>query len=115
MRESIRDPQRLDHILEACRKLIDFNASTDLNGISEKDISYYGIVKLLEIIGEAAYKLTPEFKSTHNVTPWKQITDMRHILVHGYYHVNKQDVFMTIQTNIPDLYFQVKKYLKEFE
>ena len=69
----------------------------------------------MEIIGEAAYKLTKEFKDLHPETPWKRITDMRHILVHGYYQINKEDVIKTIRENIPELNNQINEYLKEFD
>lgn len=115
MRELVRDPQRLEHILESSQLLMDQSSSIELESLSEKDIRYYGIVKLLEIIGEAAYKLTQDFKERHPSTPWKRITDMRHILVHGYYHINKKDVIKTIEENIPELNKQVSEYLKEFD
>ena len=115
MRESIRDPQRLEHIKDACNSLIDFQQSENIFLLNEKDVKYYGLVKLLEIIGEAAYKLTGDFKENHPATPWRQITDMRHILVHGYYHVNKEDVFKTLQENIPLLLEEINGYLKEYE
>lgn len=113
MREILRDPLRLDHIKEAAARLIDFSAQEQFENISEKDIEYFGIVKLLEIIGEAAYKLTKEFKEEHPATPWKYIVSMRHILVHGYYQINSKDVIKTIKEDIPVLFAQIQQYLDE--
>lgn len=83
--------------------------------INEKDLEYFGIVKLLEIIGEAAYKLTNEFKETHIQTPWKYIVGMRHILVHGYYQINRKSVINTIRQDLPILRIQILKYLSEYD
>lgn len=115
MREPIRDPQRLLHIIEAIDKLTSPDSLNLLVNINEKDINYFGIIKLLEIIGEAAYKLTKEFKESHPQTPWIHIINMRHILVHGYYIINKEDVVKTIKEDLPELNNQIKEYLKEFD
>lgn len=40
---------------------------------------YFGFVKQLEIIGEASYKLTKEFRENHPKTPWNKIEGMRHV------------------------------------
>ena len=111
MRETVRDPQRLDHIFEATSKLIEASENIDLDNLEEKDLRYFGIVKLLEIIGEASYKLTKEFKEAHPETPWKIVTQMRHILVHGYYLINKEDVVKTVREDIPVLHEQISKYI----
>ena len=115
MRETLKDPLRLEHIIEAIDKLNYAQQRPDFETLTEKDLEYFGIVKLLEIIGEAAYKLTNEFKDSHPDTPWKYIVGMRHILVHGYYQIKRKDVFKTIRENLPLLKTQISKYLNEFE
>lgn len=113
MREKLRDPQRLEHILENINNLIEIDKNGELDEIQEKSLSYFGIIKLLEIIGEAAFKLTNEFKESHSSTPWKFIVGMRHILVHGYYQVNFQDVRKTIKEDLPSLKVQIQEYINE--
>ncbi len=76
---------------------------------------YYAVVKNMEIIGEAAYMLTNEFKDTHSATNWKDIINMRHILVHGYYQVDSRIVWVTIRNDLPIFEKQIEKYLKEEE
>lgn len=115
MREELRDPLRLDHIKNACERLIEFDESSPLEYIDEKDLRYYGVVKLLEIIGEAAYKLTNEFKTAHPESPWKYIVGMRHVLVHGYFQISKANVIRTIRKDLPPLLEQTDCYLKEFD
>ncbi len=115
MRETLRDPLRLDHIKEASIRLVEFSSREQFETITEKDIEYFGIVKLLEIIGEAAYKLTTEFREKHPDTPWRHIINMRHILVHGYYQINSKDVKKTIREDLPVLLSQVESYLAEID
>lgn len=115
MREELRDPLRLDQMLEAIEKLLLSDREYSFDNYTEKDIEYFGIIKLLEIVGEAAYKLTNEFKDSHSSTPWKMIIGMRHVLVHGYYQINRKDILATIRNDLPILRTQIKSYLEEFD
>ena len=69
----------------------------------------------VQIIGEAVYKLTNEYKSSHSETPWRMIEKMRHILVHDYFAVDVDIMWLVIEDDIPVLKQQVEKYIKEFE
>lgn len=115
MREELRNPLRLEHMRDAISQLLEAARQEDFFSLSEKDLAYFGVVKLLEIIGEAAYKLTPEFKESHPETPWRFVVGMRHVLVHGYYQINKEEVFKTIKQDLPILKAQIINYLTEFE
>lgn len=115
MREELRDPLRLDHIKDAIERLLEFDSQSPLEGIGERDLRYYGAVKLIEIIGEAAYKLTNDFKERHSETPWKLIINMRHVLVHGYFQISKENIIRTVREDLPLLLEQTNRYLKEFE
>lgn len=114
MREPIRDKERLIHIKEAIDRLTT-GTDSKIDSIEENSLEYFGIVKLIEIIGEATYKLTPDFKSSHAETPWRQIERMRHVLVHGYYTVGYDFIKEVIETDIPILREQINRYLNEFE
>lgn len=69
----------------------------------------------IQIIGEAVYKLTNEYKSSHSETPWRMIEKMRHILVHDYFAVDVDIMWLVIEDDIPILKQQIEKYIKEFE
>lgn len=115
MRDELRDPLRLEHMLDCINRLLEADRDSGLDNVTEKDLSYFGVVKLIEIIGEAAYKITNEFKDAHPLTPWKYIIGMRHILVHGYYQINRQDVLKTIRKDLPILKLHLTEYLKDFQ
>lgn len=115
MREIIRDPGRLRHILEAIEHILQY-----MDGISyeelEKDLlRTHAVAYNIQIIGEASYKLTKDFKEAHSETPWNLIEKMRHILVHDYFAVDLEFVWEVIRDDIPTLHQQVTEYLKEFE
>ena len=74
---------------------------------------FYATVKNIEIIGEAAYKLTHAFCREHPDTPWEFIMKMRHVLVHDYYQIKPEEVWNVIQDDLHPLQEQVARYLAE--
>ncbi len=113
MREKPRDKGRLLHIQQAIN-----NIETFLQGKTAEDflldqMLYFAVVKNMEIIGEASYMLTKEFRDAHPATNWRDIIDMRHILVHGYYQVDSRIVWATIRNDLPLLKIQIAEYIKE--
>ena len=87
------------------------NHSLDM--IKSDRVAFFGLSKIVEIIGEAAYKTTKEFKELHTDLPWKQIEGMRHILVHGYFSISPNVLWDVIENDIPALIPVLKRYLKE--
>lgn len=67
----------------------------------------------VQIIGEAVYKLSPEFKQQHPGTPWAAIEKMRHILVHDYFRINFDVLWDVITKDLPILKVQIEQYIKE--
>ena len=71
--------------------------------VKSSPIKFYGYVKLVEIIGEATYKLSKDFKEAHPMVPWKMMEGMRHVLVHDYYMISAEKLWDTITEDIPTL------------
>lgn len=114
MREPIRDPQRLRHILEAIENILQFSNGAEEEDIHKNKILYYALVKNIEIIGEAAYMLTQSFKDCHPNTDWRVIIAMRHTLVHGYYQISPTEVWNVIRYDLNPLQRQIQSYLEEY-
>ena len=74
---------------------------------------YYAVMKNVEIVGEAAYMLSAEFKESHPQTPWKIVQGMRHYLVHGYANIDVHELYSTAVNDIPILRQQAEKYLAD--
>ena len=74
MREYVRDRERLEHMVEAIDRILDFAVGKAKEDLETDTLKYYGVVKNIEIVGEAAYKLTNAFCRQHPETPWKHIT-----------------------------------------
>lgn len=115
MRERVKDRMRLEHIAEAIQRL-----QTHAGDLSEEELEtdvlrYYGIVKNIEIIGEAARMLTDQFKEAHPEVEGRSIADMRNFLVHEYFQVDSEVVFSVIHSEIPELQSYVSRYLSEID
>ena len=115
MRESIRDKGRLEHMIEMAQALKAESTRHTYEDILNDRVLFFGLTKMTEIIGEAAYKLTHEFVANHPELPWQQIVGMRHILVHGYFKISPEDLWNTIENDIPPMIPILEKYLAEFK
>ena len=113
MREPIRDRSRLEHIKAAIERILDNTKNIALETLSSNVLVYYGVVKNIEIIGEAAYNLTVSFRESHSETPWKDVIRMRNVLVHDYNKIDESEVRYVIEDNLVPLYKQVNRYLAE--
>jgi uncharacterized protein with HEPN domain len=113
MREKLRDKGRIEDIIKYSE-----NIRTMIDGVSyetfQNDILiYYAVMKNVEIVGEAAYMLSAEFKESHPQTPWKIVQGMRHYLVHGYANIDVHELYNTAVNDIPILKQQAETYLAD--
>ena len=111
MREKVKDKGRLEHILQACNDLLASKDKHTSDAVKDDPIIFDGFVKLAEIIGEASYMLTKEFRAKHTEIPWEQMIGLRHVLVHGYYTIKLKQLWNIIEKDIPVLMPQIKQLL----
>ena len=101
------------HILTAIDTLMEGSKRYSIEQAEKDTIIFFGFVKQLEIIGEATYKLTNEFRDEHPETPWNKMEGMRHVLVHGYYMISPGKVWNVIENDLPTLRPQIEKFIEE--
>ena len=111
MREPSRDPGRLADILDAANNVATFIDGIEYDTFVTDKMRYFAVLKNIEIIGEASYMLSQEFKDAHSDIPWDQITKMRHVLVHDYSTVLPNIIWETALTEVPALKEQIKQLL----
>ena len=103
MREKLRDKGRIEDIIkysENIRKMIE---GVSFEKFQDDILIYYAVMKNVEIVGEAAFMLSAEFKEAHLKTPWKVVQGMRHYLVHGYANIDIHELYSTAVNDIPIL------------
>ena len=104
----------MEHILKAIDVILDNKSRLTFEQVENDPIIFFGFVKQVEIIGEAVYMLTKEFRDSHSELDWNTIAGMRHVLVHGYYQIKPRRVWATIETDIPAMRPHIAKYLETF-
>lgn len=114
MREPTKDKGRIEHMLKMCQDLEVAKQKHTSDEIANDSILFFGISKMIEIIGEAAYKVTKEFRENHPELPWRDIIGMRHILVHGYFTINPEVLWGVVNHDIPPMIPILEKYLREY-
>jgi len=109
-----RDPQRLPdylgHILEAIERIQQYVDDLDEVGFLNSKLVQDAVIRNLEVIGEASRNIErvhPEFAAAHPELPLALANDMRNALAHGYFKVDLEIVWKTIQSNLPDLHAQI--------
>jgi len=112
MREPERDQSRLEDILSAINCVEEYTKHLTETQLKEDRLRLHATIYNVQIIGEAIYKLTKEFKQEHPDTPWHLIEKMRHILVHDYFRINFDILWIVITEDIPLLKEQVKRYIE---
>ena len=112
MRELTKDKDRLLHILECIENVFLFLDGKSIDDLSNDRMCFHAVVYNIMIIGEAANMLTKEFRENTPETPWRDIIDMRNVLVHGYYIASPKFVWDTYTNDLPILRQQVEGYLQ---
>ncbi len=72
-----------------------------------------GLVKAVEVIGEAAFQIPKEERPPLDHVPWAEIVGMRHHLVHGYSNVRLNTVFEAVRDDLPKLILALETALRE--
>lgn len=115
MREQVRDKERLLHILDAIANVKEFTDNISRETLFRDKMRYYAVVKNIEIIGEASYMLSNEFKELHTELPWKAIVGMRHVIVHDYVNIHEDLLWDTVTNDLAPLKQQIESYIKELD
>ena len=114
MRETARDPGRLEHMLNAISHIEEFTRNMEYNEFVSDKRTQFAVIYNIQIIGEAAYYLTKDFKAAQTELPWKLIEKMRHVLVHDYFNIVPQAVWDVVTVDIPEIKPQMQKLFNEF-
>ncbi len=102
----------LKHIFEAIGSIDDYIKGIDYELFVKDKKTIDAVVRELEIIGEAANNLSDKFKKDYPGIPFRDIIDMRNILTHEYFGVNKKVVWDTCKEDLPKLKEIIRRYLK---
>ena len=98
-----RDAAYLWDMLDAARSIRRFTADTSLDQYQQNEVMKLAVERQLEVIGEAARRVSDTFKQAHPEIPWQPIIAQRHVLAHEYGEVNHIRIWRVVTTHIPAL------------
>jgi len=103
---------RLKHMLDASQAAIEHLTGKHRADLDTNRTILSAVVRELEIIGEAANSISTSFKKKHPEIPWKQMIAMRNRLIHAYFDVDHDIVWITATDYLPPLIHQLKHLLE---
>jgi uncharacterized protein with HEPN domain len=97
------DRIRLQHMVEAVQAARNFMAGRDRDALDQDQMLLFAVVRALEIVGEAATRVSPETRAANATVPWAAIIGMRNRVVHAYFSVDHEVVWQTVSAELPQL------------
>src|SRR3989338_7348733 len=97
------------HMLDKACEAVDLVKGKDRADYNSEAAIRYALAHLLQVIGEAARRISQDFCKSHPEIPWKAIVGMRHKVVHDYMSVDEDVVWDTVQQELPPLIEKLTK------
>jgi uncharacterized protein with HEPN domain len=97
------DEIRIRHMIEAANTMQGFIAERKRSDLDTDQMLSFALARAIEIIGEAASKVSPETRSATPFVPWVQVIAMRNRLIHAYYHIDNDVIWKTVTEEVPEL------------
>ncbi|MBM3299135.1 MAG: DUF86 domain-containing protein [Deltaproteobacteria bacterium] len=103
-----RDESYLLDILLAARQVLSFIEGMDFGRFGGSKLHQDAVVRELEVIGEAAKKISDQTKAKIPAVPWSKVSGMRDRLIHEYFRVDLDQVWDTARKDLPELIAQIE-------
>lgn len=107
---SKEDRSALWDIIESARAIVGFTRGATFDDYLKNRLLRKGIEREIETIGEAARRLSAEFRSMTPDIPWRKIIGQRNVLVHEYDEIDDSRIWALTQNEIPSLLAQIEVF-----
>ena len=106
------DNTRLRHMLDAGKEALAFSSGKTRKDLNTNRMLVHSLVRVIEIIGEAASKVSDDLKNNYKEIPWLDIVRMRNHLIHAYFDVDLDILWDTVTKDLPQLVTKIEKIIK---
>ena len=107
-----KDRIRVQHILDEAGEACKYAEGILFNEFVEDGKTVRAVIRSIEVIGEAASKISIEFRQKYPYVPWQKIIGMRNRLIHVYFDIDYNIIWQTVKKNLPPLIEQLQSILK---
>jgi uncharacterized protein with HEPN domain len=107
------DAVRLRHMLDAARKAVSLVAGKARSEVAADELAQLALARLLEIVGEAAGKVSPDYQAAHPEIPWPSMSGLRNRLAHAYFDVDLDILLDIVAKDLPPLIGQLEGLLSD--
>jgi uncharacterized protein with HEPN domain len=108
-----QDIVRLRHILDAAKKIVEYTEPIERDDLDKDEKLALALVRLLEIVGEAAKAVSSDFRLNNPQIPWREIAGTRDRLIHGYYDIDLDIVWQIVSEDISLLITAIEAILAD--
>lgn len=103
MRQGERDSAYLWDMLDAARTIREFTSGVEFEQYNQNRMLQLAVERALEIIGEAARRVSDTFKQDHPKIPWRSIIAQRNVLAHEYGEIQQGRIWVTAKVHVAEL------------
>lgn len=100
-------------ILEYMDRAEEYVNGYDFNSFIEDSKTCDSVLRCLEVIGEATKNVPDELRKSHPSVPWRDMAGMRDKVIHGYYVVDYEMVWLVVKEDIPEIRPKILKVIEE--
>jgi uncharacterized protein with HEPN domain len=105
------DDVYVGHMLDMTRRAVRAIHEKSRQEYDQDDILRLGLTHLVQVIGEAARRVSEGFQDAHPEIPWRKIIGMRHRIVHDYLRVDEDILWQVVTNDLPELLVSLEKIL----
>ena len=109
------DKVRLRHMLDYSRKATAMIQGRTREDLDTDEMLSLALTRAVEIIGEAAARVSPAIQQNHPLIPWPQIVGLRNRLIHGYDAVDLDILWNIVQSDLPPLIEQLETAIERMQ
>ncbi len=111
----VDDPTRLHHIIDAATRAVHHASGKTREDLDKDDLLVQGLVRYVEIVGEAAKQTSRNLRDAHQEIEWRKLIDLRNELIHHYFTVDLDVLWTTVTAYLPGVIPLVQKVLDGLE